>query len=732
MPTNFALPVAHQTSEDYAAFNGAIVAGRPYRQPLENVSDPLAFVDGLELFLKNTGTTTTAYAMTDGILRAIQPKQPASLGQLPGPEQNNRLNLKIDPRSVQQLTLLRDVGALHMAEAPPTEVVYENIDFSPSGKTPLVTLLHNAYLGAAALASTPNYWHPAMRMNLTIFDSGAPGSRSKKKFKEHIDEFPTEEQQINRLSELVIDFLSGGGTLNSIPVRTGDPIGVARIPQFWDSVPAALPADFDPRRITLRMTDACDQSVNPLYYLHILINRFLRPGSDLKLLTNITSLAHPFFALYPALSALDPPRARMQLGDDTPFPLGAPLPHPTRGSIGADLDLATFHGSPAYAPVSALEWRYNPLDGTFEAQARVSGTAVPQLTPSPDEIALVNTVGGLFTHEIGAIADRLQIPAALIVALVGATSLPGGSFDDRFVMLEPFSDEDRTRLGNPSLASLYDDVVSTTGVTSNVVVTPSDGIVAFDLTLTAGRNWIPRQLVDRGASVISGGNRFPVIANTGVADPAQTQTTFTLTVANPTGASFAIGAVTILEGFNTSAPLPWNGAAPVRSGKALTWNQLVTIIEATGGRHASVGLVRITLARAIEAFTWLNKTQLFSDLSPSTLIIPPTIPSPGELLQYSGSDGLMLIGTSGLLVAAVCMRLEYSGRATCFDIPKALEALGSKYYANSNKERDPGFEADPLWNTLAFAEYVAPVARLYNAVFATGPFGSRKFVYFLQ
>src|SRR5215216_3461962 len=98
MPMNFVLPVAHQTSEDYSAFNGAIVAGRPFRQPLENVPDRFDFVDGLELFLKNTGTVPTVYALADGILRAIQPKQPTSLGQPPGPEQTNRLNLKIDPR----------------------------------------------------------------------------------------------------------------------------------------------------------------------------------------------------------------------------------------------------------------------------------------------------------------------------------------------------------------------------------------------------------------------------------------------------------------------------------------------------------------------------------------------------------------------------------------------------------------------------------------------------------
>jgi hypothetical protein len=66
-------------------------------------------------------------------------------------------------------------------------------------------------------------------------------------------------------------------------------------------------------------------------------------------------------------------------------------------------------------------------------------------------------------------------------------------------------------------------------------------------------------------------------------------------------------AVFVLDGTSRSVPNPWNGGAAVRAATStLTWDQLVTIIDATGGARVSPGLTQNLISSAIDAVTRLG------------------------------------------------------------------------------------------------------------------------------
>src|SRR5262245_51696997 len=69
MGSSFATPIAHQTTDNYAAFSNSLAVGRPFRQPLQTAANPADFSPGLELFLSSAGDVPVIFSWLDGKLR---------------------------------------------------------------------------------------------------------------------------------------------------------------------------------------------------------------------------------------------------------------------------------------------------------------------------------------------------------------------------------------------------------------------------------------------------------------------------------------------------------------------------------------------------------------------------------------------------------------------------------------------------------------------------------------
>jgi hypothetical protein len=66
-------------------------------------------------------------------------------------------------------------------------------------------------------------------------------------------------------------------------------------------------------------------------------------------------------------------------------------------------------------------------------------------------------------------------------------------------------------------------------------------------------------------------------------------------------------AVFVLDGSSQTVPNPWTGGALVRAATStLTWDQLVTLVDATGGARISPGLTQNLISSAIDAVTRLG------------------------------------------------------------------------------------------------------------------------------
>lgn len=683
MPVNFATPIAHQTGADYTAYANALAVGRPFRQPLTSAPSPANFSSGLEIFADQQNINApNIFAFLDGTLR-----WEASNIFTPG----DRLVLQTDPAVLRGRASLR---TLNMLEASPSRVEYENVDRAEA-QAALEAILNAAFAAATATARRAD-WHPAMRVR--VRDNGV-----QRLLRIYLGRQVSAAAEI---TQLVTDFLAGtaGALLPEIPVLAGEFIGRAAAYLVNDPLPAASPftlgAPADPdraRRLTFITKDHCGQAVNPLFYLHTFMNRMLLParGRVVTSLTNIVaggSLAHPLVTLFPALAGAALPAGRELVGGQSRIPLGG---------------LQIFHGFPATNPVSLLEWRYtNQLD--FEAAARVTGTAVPRMTPNAAEINRVDTLWTRHGAAIADIAAACQIPCELIIALITTESLT--TLDERVVRLEPLRPGDRARLravrAAAPLERAYDLAVGIHGTVANFVDN-GDGTATFDITLDGNRTLGANVLVTRNTFVLWGNQRLAVTANSGSAVPT---TDYRITIRGAAaGAAITPEAEAwILEGHSPPAPGvpdPWAGASPVRAGAStLTWDQLVTVVDATEGQRISPGMIQTLISTARGVVPWVN------DAIPgifATLGVPAPPATAGAYL-----NDWLLHGERSILLGAAFIRHGYNYPAgrnrppTCFDLP----LVGGAYNAGS-----PVSVPNSLWGLRFFGSYVERAGPSFNA-----------------
>jgi hypothetical protein len=161
------------------------------------------------------------------------------------------------------------------------------------------------------------------------------------------------------------------------------------------------------------------------------------------------------------------------------------------------------------------------------------------------------------------------------------------------------------------------------------------------------------------------------------------------------------GDVWVMEGFSTSVPNPWNGGAVVRAGRALTWDQLVTVVDATNGSRISPGLLQTLISTARGVLPFLNNVAptIFA-----TLGIPAAPATAGQFL-----NDWLLEGSHSLLLGIAYMRKAYNVKGTAFDLP----LVGAAYNAGSLRRRDHS-----LWGLQYFGDYVEHAAPHYNAAVA--------------
>jgi len=117
----------------------------------------------------------------------------------------------------------------------------------------------------------------------------------------------------------------------------------------------------------------------------------------------------------------------------------------------------------------------------------------------------------------------------------------------------------------------------------------------------------------------------------------------------------------------TSVPDPWVGAAFVKAGSTLTWDQLVSVVNATNGERISPGILQTLISTARSMLPWLNALQpnIFTALGNAT-----TPATAGGFLN----DWLINAGRS-ILVGAAYIRQGYNLNGTRFDLP----LVGSAY-----------------------------------------------------
>lgn len=551
MPVRIAMPIGHQENPDYTRFDGALRAGRPFRQPLQSLPDKDDFSDGLELIISDLPDLASLFAMFDG-----------ALSWRPSPDGAPSLVLTVDPDVYKaMLNWALNVTPLPLLYGPPGQVVYENVDEAAT-KEALIALLEAAYTAAADQPS--EQWHPMMRIFLEVGDVRVP-------LKEHLD---TSEDLKARIATLVNEFIAGmpGAVLREMLVLAGDKIGVAAYGKVTEEAPPErkpvprpeLPWHGDipdpPRCLNLKMLDNCGRPVNPLHYLHVFLHYSLNKPANpvIEMLTAVEDngeLVHPLVELYPELK--DPqarPGGWERVDGQIPVTIGK---------------LADFHAWPRDNPISNFEWRYNE-EGFLEARRRADQEPV-SLEPGPYHRARMEHIWESFGEAIANAAEVFQIPCEVIAALVATESPP--DLDERAIRLEPFRPVERTRLiraGLGALEMLYDQVVGIPGRVINVVDN-GDGTSTFDFILEKPRTWSANFLRRVHRLFLNKGSRFEILAHSaGINTTRYKITVRNADVISKRFARPAHGDGWILYGYSTTVPDPWDGTARVREPVPLT------------------------------------------------------------------------------------------------------------------------------------------------------------------
>lgn len=554
MGDNFATPIAHQTTSNYAAFTNALVVGRPFRQPLQTAANPADFSRGLELFLSSAGDVAVIFCWLDGKLRwerltlagTVSVTNASATVTGTGTAWDARLEgrtlqvaggadafmiLRVD--SATQLTLARaftgataagqtyavtpsqrlalqteqtgGVTRVKMIEALPHFAYYENVD-QAAVQTALETLLNNAYAHALTTNVRRN-WHRSMRMVV------GPGQRI---LKVHLDRNLPAATEVTRI---VTDFLTGAPVTqlqNGLDVSAGDAIGRAAPFLASDTLPTAAPFDLKTaadadraRRLTFHLQDRGEQTVDPVFYLHRFMRQMLLAAAARRVtsLTHVvtgTALTHPLVTLFPALAGATIPRARVQIAGQSRIPLGR---------------LANFHGHPHTAPVSQREWHYTD-DSVFEARPR-GGTALVNLSPSAAQQTAVDTFWAAEGATVAPACDALQVPCELMMFFAGAESV---NFDPRFTRLEPLRESNRTRLraaGVTAALELAYDHATGVGGTVTAVTLNANNTSRISVTLNNTRTFRPGFLTRISSSVlVENVDRLGITGHTSSAAPA--------------------------------------------------------------------------------------------------------------------------------------------------------------------------------------------------------------------
>lgn len=160
----------------------------------------------------------------------------------------------------------------------------------------------------------------------------------------------------------------------------------------------------------------------------------------------------------------------------------------------------------------------------------------------------------------------------------------------------------------------------------------------------------------------------------------------------------AAGDVHVLEGFSVSVPDPWTGGAVIKAGSTLTWDEMVTLLDAVPVIRISPGLLQTLTSTAQAQVTFINSIDpgIFAALS---LASPPA--SAGGYL-----NDWLLTAAQSLIVGIAYIRSEYRSQRTRFDLP----VVGAGYNAGS-----PVVVAHTLWGLRYYGDYVEHAAPHFNA-----------------
>jgi hypothetical protein len=447
MAVDFATPIAHQTGQDYSAFNNALAIGRPYRQTLAAAN--AAFAPGIEIFF-TTEAVATLYAWLRGELtwQAAAATDPAG-----------KLVLTVEPATVNSL------GQLQTIEAAPHTAVYDNAN-KDAVRSALQALLQAQYDIAKTTAQST--WHPAMRSTAK--------SGSKQSVKVFLDLYSgTTADGIKEIVDLFFD--SGRG----VQVLASDEIGKAAVALATDQLPPGWTAA---RRMTFEAADKCGQPINPVYYLHTYMREKLLAAPRVNVLTHVVvsgALNHPLGTILPALQNSSVPVAREKIGGSYVFPLGT----------------LTSWGS--YTSNSKYEWRY-ANNVHFEARYRSNLNPIEYKSGhegvyDPAEYPIIlNRVKNLWADHgtaIATVAEQLQVPCEMIFGLIAAEAVGtanGSRWDPRSIRLEPLQQQHRQMLNNKTLELAYHHAIGVSGTITSVTGN-ADATSTIKMTLSAARNY---------------------------------------------------------------------------------------------------------------------------------------------------------------------------------------------------------------------------------------------------
>jgi hypothetical protein len=481
---NFATPVAHRETADYALFKDRIFRNRPYRQDLKSFPDPGKFAAGLELFLSPEAEVADVYAWLDG---GITWKAADGTGP-------HQLVLDMDVPTGNRLA-----GIWQPMRQP--LAVYENLDQN-GVREALKALLLAQY---QTPAEDPQ--HPTM----TAVVARKEGKKTVKQpvrkvldslvIKTPASPAPPPPDPMEKVKEQIAtwvdEFLSGksGRLFQRFPVWAGDRIGTAAPYLVGDTVPdeKTLPWIGKPtdaaraRRLTFRTIGTpYEIALDPGHWLHTFLHQQL-VAEDTRIVFAVThvvtegKLAHPLLTVAPELAGASRPGPLASVAGSVRIPVGP---------------LATLH---TYGS-GKKKWRYLE-NGAFDFDPPATPLGSGDVADlKARALALWGTHGDLVNRA----CQTLVVPCEVLVGTVGAEV---GNLNPRQLILEPLDREARNAVASDALERAYDRVTGVHGLISNPVFQDTATRFTFSLltmdpeTLQAGVR--ARDLMVVGTSLLT-------------------------------------------------------------------------------------------------------------------------------------------------------------------------------------------------------------------------------------